>query len=522
MSSKNVILTGFMGTGKSAVGQALARRLGYRFVDSDALIEEQVGKTVAEIFSSAGEATFRELERAVSAQLASEKSVVIATGGRLMLDPQNARQLGSSGRVFCLTASPDEILKRLRTEEGKRPLLDVADPRTRIKELLAERATGYGQFAQIDTDDKSVEEVAREIERIMKANIIEVRYPHGRYNVLIGSGLLENLRDLVGIDGPMAVITDSNVGPLYQELVSDGLVITMPAGEKFKTLATVNELYSKLLAAGLDRQGTVIALGGGVVGDVAGFAAATYMRGVNFVQAPTSLLAMVDASVGAKTGVDLPEGKNLVGSFKQPEAVLADLETLRTLPDVEFSSGMAEVIKSGIIDDANLFELIESQAEKLTSGKDAGVDLLAEIVGRSVEVKRKIVEEDPFEKGRRAVLNLGHTFGHAVEQVSGYTVRHGEAVAMGMVAAAHLSAAMGYCDPGLEPRIAVLLQRTSLPVRIPGQWAAEEIYAAMASDKKRAAGRLRFILVRDIGDVLVADHVAENAVLETLCHCGAA
>ena len=522
MSSENVILTGFMGTGKSAVGQALARRLGYRFVDSDTLIEEKTGKTVAEIFRSAGEASFRELETAVAAQLAGEKSVVIATGGRLMLDPQNARQLASSGRVFCLTASPDEILRRLRTEEGKRPLLDVADPRARIEELLAERAAGYGQFAQIGTDHRSVDEVAREIERLMKANIIEVTYPHGHYNVLIGPGLLEDIRDLAGIDGPVAVITDSNVGPLYQELASDGLVITMPAGEQFKTLATVNELYSKLLAAGMDRQGTVIALGGGVVGDVAGFAAATYMRGVDFVQAPTSLLAMVDASVGAKTGVDMPEGKNLVGSFKQPKAVLADLETLRTLPDVEFSSGMAEVIKSGIISDVDLFDLVESQAEQLTSGKHAGIDLLAEIVGRSVEVKRKIVEEDPFEKGRRAVLNLGHTFGHAVEQVSGYTVRHGEAVAMGMIAAAHLSALMGYCDPELEPRIAVLLQRTSLPVRIPGQWAAEEIYAAMASDKKKAAGHLRFILVRDIGDVFVVDQVAENAVLETLCHCGAA
>ncbi len=521
MSGENIILTGFMGTGKSTVGNVLARRLGYQFVDSDGLIVELTGKTIAEIFQTEGEESFRKYEAAVAVQLAEKKDVVIATGGRLMLDPENASRLGSSGRVFCLTASPNEIVSRLRTEEGKRPLLDVPDPRARIEELLAERAAGYGQYLQIRTDSRSIEEVAREIELLMNTNIIEVTHPDGHYNVFIGPELLERVRDLANLHGPITAITDSNVGPLYQEMMPAGVVITFPAGEQYKTLDTVNGLYSELLDSGLDRQGTIVALGGGVVGDVAGFAAATYMRGVDFVQAPTSLLAMVDASVGAKTGVDLTEGKNLVGAFKQPKAVLADLETLRTLPDVEFTSGMAEVIKSGIIGDVDLFELVETRAAELTSASDADLGLLAEIVGRSIEVKRKVVEEDPFEKGRRAVLNLGHTFGHAIEQVSGYTIRHGEAVAMGMVAAAHLSAVLGQCDPGLEPRIAAVLRRTSLPVQLPNQWTAQEIYAAMASDKKKAAGRLRFILVRDIGDVSITDKVTEDQVLETLRHCGA-
>lgn len=521
MSVGNVILTGFMGTGKSAVGQALARRLGFRFLDSDQLIEDQAGQTVAEIFQREGEASFRAREALAAAQLAKEDAAVIATGGRLMLDPQNARLLGANGQVFCLRASPDEIIRRLQTEVGKRPLLDIPDPRARIAELLAERAAGYNQFSQIDTENKGVEEIAEEIELLMNKLIIGVTHPDGRYNVIIGPDLLNHVRELAGIRGPLAVITDSNVGPLYQEQIPADIVVTLPAGEQHKTLATVNGIYSQLLSAGLDRQGTIIALGGGVVGDVAGFVAATFMRGVGFVQVPTSLLAMVDASVGGKTGVDLPEGKNLVGAFKQPAAVLADLRTLATLPDQEFSAGMAEVIKSGIIADPALFELIERNTEKLTSGKTANFDLLASIVGSSVEVKRKIVEEDPFEKGLRAVLNLGHTFGHAIEQVSGYSVRHGEAVAMGMVAAAHLSAVLGYASDELEQRIADILQLVPLPVRIPSLWSAETIYNAMASDKKKAAGRLRFVLPRDIGDVFVAADVSKDHVLETLRHCGA-
>jgi 3-dehydroquinate synthase len=291
-------------------------------------------------------------------------------------------------------------------------------------------------------------------------------------------------------------------------------MITVPAGEQYKRLETISYLYDQFLTAGLDRQGTVIALGGGVIGDMAGFAAATYMRGVRFVQCPTSLLAMVDASVGGKTGVDLPQGKNLVGAFKQPAAVIADLDTLKTLPPEEFAAGMAEVIKSGLIGDRTLFEQLEAN-ERPVHRQSPTPQLLAMVVD-TIRVKQEVVQADPFESGRRAVLNLGHTFGHAIEQASGYRVSHGYGVAMGLVAAARLSAALGYCAPALESRIEHVLRKHHLPVRIPADLSAEAIIQAMSSDKKKAAGQIRFILLHDVGEVFISRNVAESAVLETI------
>ena len=521
MKRENVILTGFMGTGKSTVGKRLAEILGYRFVDTDQLIEERTGQSIAELFRLQGEAVFRKWETIVSRELAHETGAVIATGGRLMLDPDNARCLGSSGPIFCLAASSGEVARRLKEEGSERPLLAVPDPESRIQELLAARAADYAQFTQVVTENRSVNEVARKIQMLMYQRSIDVKHPGGSYNVHVAPGILTTFRELAEVDGPIAIISDSNVGKFYADRLSGDILVTMPAGEENKTLATVNEIYSQLIAAGLDRQGTIVALGGGVVGDVAGYVAATYMRGIAFVQCPTSLLAMVDASVGGKTGVDLPEGKNLVGVFKQPKSVIADLETLSTLPDVEFSAGMAEVIKAGLIADRELFYLVEAQANRLMARSSDDIQLLQKLVGDAVEVKRKIVEADPYEMGRRAVLNLGHTFGHAVEQVSGYEVRHGDGVAMGLVASAHLSAELGHCAMELEPRICGLLDDFGLPIQIPSQYKAEAVYEAMGSDKKKVTGRLRFVLPRDIGDVFVSERVTREQVLSVLHYCGA-
>jgi 3-dehydroquinate synthase len=342
-----------------------------------------------------------------------------------------------------------------------------------------------------------------------------VTHPTGQYQVLVGADLLPNLAKLAQIQGPIALITDSHVGPLHASRLDQvTCTVTIPAGEPHKTLATVQTIYDQLLAAGIDRQATIVALGGGVVGDVAGFVAATYLRGVDFVQCPTSLLAMVDASVGGKTGVDLPQGKNLVGAFKQPTAVLADVTTLQTLPPEEFAAGMAEVVKHGLISNPTLFARLETDDWKLTSR--ASIADLQSLVAIAIEVKRDVVQEDPFEQGRRATLNLGHTFGHAVEQVSGYRVRHGEGVAMGLVAAANLSARLEYCDPALQGRIETVLRSQGLPTRIPANFDPASIYQAMFSDKKKAAGKLRFILLRDVGEVFLTGDVVAQAVLATL------
>ncbi len=516
MKDNNIILTGFMGTGKSTIGRILADRLNYDFVDSDELIEERQNRSIAIIFREDGEPFFRRLEAEISQELGRQRGLVIATGGRLMLDDDNAAALGQSGQVFCLTASPDVLLERLQNDDGKRPLIDHPNPQRRIREILRERATAYGRFPQIDTNNRSPKEIALEVQRLLGNKILPVTSPDGQYNVLIGSGMLPLIRQLTHIEGPLAIITDNHVGPLHAHHCKPvECEITIPAGEEYKNLSTAASIYDQLLDAGIDRQGTIVALGGGVVGDIAGFVAATYLRGIDFVQCPTSLLAMVDASVGGKTGVDLPQGKNLVGAFKQPQAVIIDLETLSTLPDVEFSAGMSEVIKAGLIADPKLFNSLEN-SEKLQVRNKAQMQ---SILSRAIDVKRQIVQEDPFEKSRRAVLNLGHTFAHAIEQVSGYDVRHGEAVAMGLVAAAHLSASEGYCSKALQTRIEAVLIKSGLPARIPDDLAPDDLLQAMSTDKKKAKGALRFILIRDVGDVFITSRVSEKLVLNTLRAC---
>ena len=356
---------------------------------------------------------------------------------------------------------------------------------------------------------------------------LTVTHPGGQYDVIVGLDLLSQVRQLAGVNQLLVVITDSQVGPLYAGALA-APVITVPAGEQHKNLDTVRSIYDQMLALGLDRQATVVALGGGVIGDVAGFVAATYMRGIPFVQCPTTLLAMVDASIGGKTGVDLPQGKNLVGAFKQPLAVIADLTTLQSLPAAEFAAGMAEVVKHGLIKGGNLWERLVSgerraakdqasrithHASRITHHASANLESL---VIEAIKVKRDVVVSDPYEQGRRAILNLGHTFGHAIEQVSGYRLRHGEAVAIGLVAAANLSARLGFCPPALQMQIEAVLRTIPLPVRIPVELDLEQVYAMMGSDKKKAAGKLRFVLLRAVGDVFVTGEVREREVMETL------
>lgn len=348
-------------------------------------------------------------------------------------------------------------------------------------------------------------------------NRLDVTHPTGSYPILIGGELLSNMTDLLTLSSSssLVAVTDENVVAHWREpLAWASAVITLTPGEKHKNLDTVRRVYDELFGLRLDRKSTLVAVGGGVVGDLTGFVAATYMRGIDFVQCPTTLLAMVDASVGGKTGVDMPQGKNLVGAFKQPIAVIADINTLRTLPPAEFAAGMAEVIKHGLIGDPELFASFEQPGWQFDA--EMSDTALSDLVTRAIRVKIDVVEEDPFEQGRRATLNLGHTFGHAIEQVTQYGVRHGEGVAMGLVAAANLSARLGYCDAALQGRIETVLQRANLPTRIPDGLDPELLYAAMFTDKKAASGQIRFILMRDVGDVFLQGGVGESAVLKSL------
>jgi 3-dehydroquinate synthase len=351
------------------------------------------------------------------------------------------------------------------------------------------------------------------------------------YLIGIGPGLLDDGAQLAAHarGRHVLLLSDSHVAPLYTGRVEAALrgarpdlhVAThvMPAGESHKTLASFAAVIDALAALGATRDATVFALGGGVVGDLAGFAAACWMRGVDCVQLPTTLLSMVDSSVGGKTAVDIPQGKNLVGAFHPPRAVFADTATLRTLPPRELRAGLAEVIKYGAIRDPLFFAWLETEREALLAGDDHA---LAEAIARSCEHKAGIVERDPLEKGERALLNLGHTFGHAIEAEQGYAgsdrdaLNHGEAVAVGMVLAARLSARLGMAAAADTERLRALLHACGLPTILPDGLAAEALLARMRLDKKNLAGRLRLVLWRGIGQAEVVPDVDEARVLEVL------
>jgi 3-dehydroquinate synthase len=307
------------------------------------------------------------------------------------------------------------------------------------------------------------------------------------------------------------------VGPLHAATVLDSLQSTgfkatsieLPAGEKHKTLASVSLIYDALLEARIERSNVVISLGGGVIGDMTGFAAATVLRGVPFVQIPTTLLSMVDASVGGKTGVNHPAGKNLIGSFHQPIAVLIDPQTLRTLPAPAISEGLAECIKHEIIRDAAGFDALSKNI-----GRALALDMeyLAELIAHNVAIKARVVEADPTEKGERAHLNFGHTFGHAIEKVSHLGVSHGDAVALGMCAATAVAVELKMLDAASRERIVRLIQAAKLPTRMEGSIGSDKVFAAMAHDKKVEASRLRLVLPDAIGHVVIRDDVPAEVI----------
>jgi len=519
--ARNIVLTGFMGTGKTTVGKLLGRRLGRRFVDMDDVLVERFGKSIADVFRYDGEEAFRVAEAQLCQELAAEHDLIVSTGGGALVNEESRDALAATGTVICLHADEETILARLAAADD-RPLMqgETEERRQRIRHLLRQRRLAYGAIAyQLDTTGLTAEQVADRILDAVAADgeapgmmRIPVTSPEGSYDLLLGNGLLANAGRLLvnrGLHPTTAAVVTNDMIREHAEVLSDSLgaagfepvLCLVPEGEQHKTLDTVHSLYDQFLAASLDRNSAVIALGGGVIGDMAGFAAASYLRGVPFVQMPTSLLAMVDASVGGKTGVDMPQGKNLVGAFKQPAAVIMDVAVFGTLPSDEFRSGLAEVVKHGIIGAPRLFVQLEEE----------GPANLLQLVADAVRVKVDVVQADPFEKGVRATLNLGHTFGHAIEQVSQYQVRHGEAVSIGMVAAANMSAELGRCSADLAERIRTLLDRLGLPVTVAGL-DGDAIHAAMAHDKKRAGKKLRFVVPQALGDVVVIDDPGDAVV----------
>jgi len=508
-----IFLYGPSGSGKSTVGKIIAENLNLPFMDVDLEIETQSGMPIPEIFASEGESGFREREHQALKGVLIPGEKIVSLGGGALTIPKNRELAEAYGRVVMLNASPETLLGRLQDDSIERPLL-TGDAADKLRTLLERRGEHYASFPlQIDTEGKTPAEIAWEIQvalGLFHIKGMESR-KHPAYDVRVQPGGIDHLGEMLqerGLRGPVAVVTDENVGVAYLSRVIASLTnsgfnahgVTIPAGEQHKTLETVSMLWEAFSSTKIERGSTIVALGGGVVGDMAGYAASAWVRGVAWVAVPTSLLAMVDASMGGKTGFDLPQGKNLVGAFHPPRLVLADAGVLTTLPDVEFTNGMAEVIKHGVIADPELLDVCRNLP---------GLENLAGLVSQAMAVKVKVIEEDPYEQDIRQALNLGHTVGHGVELVSGFRLRHGEAVAIGMVAEARMAEKISLADAGLADEIAEVLQAVGLPTEIPTDLDRDVIVAAMRRDKKKAGGIVRFALPTAIGDVRVGIEVED-------------
>ncbi len=503
-----IFLYGPSGSGKSTIGKILADDLRLPFVDSDQRIEENANALIPKIVAEHGMEKVRALETEALKQIIGENESVVALGGGALLREENRALIEKHGKVILLAAEFSTLIERLQNDANERPLL-AGDLQTKLAAYLDGRAEHYDSFAlKVRVDGKTPQQISREIQTLIGRHHLSAM---GEYDVLVDR--ISSLKN-VSMQNPV-IVTDDSVAKFHAQKMLDVLrasgfdpkLLTVPAGESYKTLDTVNFLWRGFLDAELDRKSTVIALGGGVIGDMAGFAASTFMRGIDWICVPTTLLSMVDASIGGKTGFDLPEGKNLIGSFYPPKMVLADVEFLKTLPEAELISGMAEVVKHGIISDPELFSMCGR-------GLDWVKDHLEEIVKRAMAVKIKVIEEDPYEKGFRAELNLGHTVGHAVELVSKFNLRHGEAVSIGMVAEARYAEKISVAAHGLSDAVAESLSALGLLVRIPENLPREEIVRTMRVDKKKNSRSIRFALPIEIGKVELVDVTDLEAVLE--------
>ncbi|MEX2430745.1 MAG: 3-dehydroquinate synthase, partial [Dehalococcoidia bacterium] len=492
-----IFLVGFSGTGKSAVGRRAARLLGWEFIDADEWIVAQAGKPVERIFAEDGEPAFRALERqAIETLKAREKLVVSTGGGAMVQDPCRAAML-ETGLAVALEARPETIYSRLstaspskRAEGMVRPLLqgEDVDPLRPIEALKRDRQWAYAQAHwTVPTDHLSVEQAAHEVVRAWRRFgapgawqddpllAATVTLEAGAYPIFVGWDILEaQLGERLvatGFDGRAYILTDSNVVHPYARAAQRSLhkagiemgMFTFPAGEESKSLKTASAIYEWLAERRVERRDAIVAVGGGVVGDLAGFVAATYLRGIRLVQVPTSLTAMVDSSIGGKTAVDLAAAKNLVGAFHHPVMVLADAAALQTLPPRALREGWAEAIKHGFALDASLVDTYEAGAEALLALEP---ELTAEVVARNMAVKARIVTEDEREtSGKRMLLNYGHTIGHGLEAAAGYgEYLHGEAVAVGMTGAARLGMLHGVTPAETAERQASVLRRFGLPL----------------------------------------------------------
>ncbi|MBA2454647.1 MAG: 3-dehydroquinate synthase [Chloroflexia bacterium] len=543
---RRVVLIGPSGSGKSEVAGRLAAALGYRAIDTDAMVEDRAGMPVFEFFARFGEPAFRAIETEMLREACSSSGTVIATGGGIVLKPENWTAFRPESAVIALTAAPETLASRIERQlcEGRtqavRPLL-AGDPVARLRQLVALRGPLYAQAdCVVETDDLSADEVQESVLRYLRQQAGSGTIPRyslptaiERSDIYIGHGISTEAARLARRRWPRAqrvwLVTDENVMPHWGRSIGQVFEVggfsvnqlIVPAGESSKSFERVEHLCGEMTSGGVTRRDLVVALGGGVVGDLAGFVASVCLRGLSLIQMPTSLLAMVDSSVGGKTAINTGAGKNQVGAFYQPGLVLIDPNFLHTLPAEELESGMAEVIKHSVIQPttplggSSLAHLLES----LPSLRSIPAETLTEALSLNVGIKYSVVLADERESGLRMILNFGHTAGQAIE-ADGYRYRHGEAVALGMLVASRIALHLERVDGRWVERLEQLLSAAGLPTRFEGK--AASVLDLMSHDKKNIDGSLHWILPAPDGGVESVTGVDTDMVRLALLDVGAA
>ncbi|MES2210916.1 MAG: bifunctional shikimate kinase/3-dehydroquinate synthase [Chloroflexota bacterium] len=533
----DVVLIGLPGSGKSAVGRRLATRHAAAFIDIDEVIEHEAGIRIPEIFAEEGEAGFRARERAAidalgEPDVSAEVQRVIAPGGGAVVDPRNRWRLYRGRVPIWLDGRPEVLAQRLRRSPNIRPLITGRDPVRALRDLTSARGRFYGAatrvagMSEVNAVVETVDRVAHDREQRVGAGTVLLQADTTIGHVVLGEGIagrtvVEALRRLHARRA--IVITEPGAWGATGSVIETGLrdggfeieVILLPQGEAAKNLSVVETAARTLSRLQVERGEPIMAVGGGALGDTAGFVAATWLRGVPLIQVPTTLVAQIDSSIGGKTGVDLPEGKNLVGAFHQPSAIVIDIALLGTLPERDRRAALGEAVKMAVLGDERLFELLEARGEAIATGDPSAVTdgSLAELVERCSWAKVEIVAADEREAAVRIALNLGHSLGHAFEAAGGYAdLRHGEAVAYGLRAACRIGVAMGVTPPERAARIELLLDGLALGLgTLP--YPLDTVLEHLGADKKHRAGRLRWVLPTGHGQV-VRDDVPNKLVRE--------
>ncbi|HET7828338.1 MAG TPA: bifunctional shikimate kinase/3-dehydroquinate synthase [Candidatus Limnocylindrales bacterium] len=531
----DLVLVGLPGSGKSAVGRRVASRHGATFIDLDDQIERETGRSIPELFASDGEGAFRALERAAVAALGpADRSPhlrrVISPGGGAIVDPRNRWALYRGRVPVWLDVRTEVLAQRLRRSPNVRPLIQGGDPMGRIRQLAAARERFYGAASRVNGVAEVggvVDAVEALVARGAAGGTTLLRASTKVGDVVLGEGIApgavsDELRRLgarrailVSEPGAWAAFGEGLAASL-RELGWAVEELLLPAGEDAKRLSVIEDAARELARRRVERREPLVAVGGGALGDPAGFLAAAYLRGVRWIQVPTTLVAQVDSSIGGKTGVDLPEGKNLLGAFHHPTAIVLDVAALRPLPERQLRAALGEIVKMAALGDEPLFATLEADGEAIARGADAAFDAgaIAEVVERAAWAKVEVVAADEREQGAhggRITLNLGHTIGHALEAVDGYaTLLHGEAVAYGTRAAVRIGTTLGVTPPDRAARIERLLDRLALgAAALP--YPVDAVVDTTGTDKKHAGGRLRWVLPTGHG-VVVRDDVPEEVV----------